>query len=85
MNTANELILLAGPLGLISVFAGVIGARFNAPTERAMIRAALWPSLVLATLGVVLTAGIVGGTNSWLSQNAGERVGLVSKTSSPRM
>lgn len=31
MNTAHELILLGGALGLISVFAGVIGARFNAP------------------------------------------------------
>src|SRR5690348_12753615 len=31
MNTAHELILLAGALGLISVFAGIIGARFNAP------------------------------------------------------
>jgi hypothetical protein len=31
MNTAHELILLGGVLGLISIFAGVIGSRFNAP------------------------------------------------------
>lgn len=112
MNTAHELILLAGALGLISVFAGAIGSRFNAPlllvflglgmlagedgpgriqfanfgtaylvgsialaiilfegglkTERAMIRAALWPSLVLATIGVLLTALIVAGAVVWV-------------------
>jgi cell volume regulation protein A len=106
MNTVHELILLGGVLGLSSIFAGVIGSRFNAPlllvflllgmlagedgpgripfadfpasyligsialtiilfegglkTERAMIRAAFWPSLALATIGVALTAGIVG-------------------------
>ena len=112
MNTAHELILLGGLLGLISVFAGVIGSRFNAPlllvflalgmlagedgpgripfadfnaayltgsialaiilfegglkTERAMIRLAVWPSLMLATFGVVVTAGIVAGAAVWL-------------------
>lgn len=112
MNTAHELILLGGALGLISVFAGVIGSRFNAPlllvflilgmlagedgpgripfadfdaayltgsialaiilfegglkTERAMIRLAVWPSLMLATFGVVVTAGIVAGAAVWL-------------------
>ena len=112
MNTAHELILLAGALGLISVFAGAIGSRFNAPlllvflalgmlagedgpgriqfanfgtaylvgsialaiilfegglkTERAMIRVALWPSMVLATIGVLLTALIVAGAVVWV-------------------
>jgi NhaP-type Na+/H+ and K+/H+ antiporter len=106
MNTAHELILLGGVLGLISVFAVVIGSRFNAPilllflvlgmlagedgpgriqfanfgsayligsialaiilftgglkTERGMIRVALWPSVLLATIGVALTAVFVG-------------------------
>ena len=112
MNTAHELILLAGALGLISVFAGAIGSRFNAPlllvflalgmlagedgpgriqfanfgtaylvgsialaiilfegglkTERAMIRAAFWPSMVLATIGVLLTALIVAVAVVWV-------------------
>ena len=112
MNTINELILLAGVLGLVSVFAGAIGSRFNAPlllvflglgmlagedgpgriqfanfgtayligsislaiilfegglkTERPMIRAALWPSLVLATAGVVVTALIVAVVVIWV-------------------
>jgi NhaP-type Na+/H+ and K+/H+ antiporter len=112
MNTAHELILLGGALGLISIFAGVIGSRFNAPlllvflllgmlagedglgriqfsdfgaayligsialaiilfegglkTERRMIRVALWPSLVLATIGVALTAIVVGVAAAWL-------------------
>ena len=30
MNTAHELIFLGGALGLISIVAGAIGARFNA-------------------------------------------------------
>ena len=105
MNTAHELILLGGALGLISIFAGVIGSRFNAPlllvflvlgmlagedgpgriqfadfraayligsialaiilfegglkTERRMIHIALWPSVILATVGVALTAVVV--------------------------
>lgn len=112
MNTAHELILLGGVLGLISLVAGVIGARFNAPllliflllgvlagedgpgriqfadfnaayligsialaiilfegglkTERSMIRIAAFPSLALATVGVALTAGIVGAAAVWL-------------------
>ena len=112
MNTAHELILLGGALGLISIFAGVIGSRFNAPlllvflllgmlagedglgriqfsdfgaayligsialaiilfegglkTERRMIRVALWPSLVLATIGVALTAVVVAVAAAWL-------------------
>jgi cell volume regulation protein A len=112
MNTAHELILVGGVLGLISVFAVTIGTRFNAPilliflllgmfagedgpgriqfadfraayligsialaiilfegglkTERAMIRIALWPSVVLATVGVALTAAIVGSAAVWL-------------------
>jgi cell volume regulation protein A len=112
MNTAHELILLGGALALISIFAGVISSRFNAPllliflllgmlagedgpgripfddfqasyligsialaiilfdgglkTERVMIRTAFWPSLALATIGVALTAGIVGAAAVWL-------------------
>jgi NhaP-type Na+/H+ and K+/H+ antiporter len=112
MNTVHELILLAGALGLISVVAGAIGSRFNAPlllvflglgmlagedgpgkiefanfgtayligsislaiilfegglkTERPMIRVALWPSLVLATVGVLLTALIVAVVVVWV-------------------
>jgi potassium/hydrogen antiporter len=112
MNTAHELILVGGVLGLISVFAVAIGARFNAPilliflllsmlggedgpgriqfadfrtayligsialaiilfggglkTKRAMIRIALWPSVSLATVGVTLTAAVVGTAAAWL-------------------
>jgi NhaP-type Na+/H+ and K+/H+ antiporter len=112
MNTAHELILLGGALGLISVLAGVIGSRFNAPIllvflilgmlagedgpgripfadfhaayligsialavilfegglkiERGVIRAAIGPSLALATVGVAVTAGIVGAAVVWL-------------------
>jgi NhaP-type Na+/H+ and K+/H+ antiporter len=46
MNTTHELIVLAGALGLISVFAGVIGARFNAPIL-----------LVFLLLGILAGAG----------------------------
>jgi NhaP-type Na+/H+ and K+/H+ antiporter len=35
-------------------------------TERRMIRVALWPSLVLATIGVALTAIVVGVAAAWL-------------------
>lgn len=35
-------------------------------TELAMIRAALWPSLVLATIGVALTAAVVGAAMVWI-------------------
>ena len=35
-------------------------------TERTMIRIALWPSVVLATVGVVLTAAVVGSAAVWL-------------------
>ncbi len=35
-------------------------------TERAMVRTALWPSVLLATLGVVISAGIVGAAERWL-------------------
>ncbi|PYI77682.1 MAG: potassium/proton antiporter [Verrucomicrobia bacterium] len=112
METAHELILLGGALGLISIFAGVISSRFNAPlllvflllgmlagedgpgriqfadfraayligsialaiilfegglkTERRMIEIALWPSLVLATIGVAITALFVGVAAVWL-------------------
>jgi NhaP-type Na+/H+ and K+/H+ antiporter len=112
LNTAHELILVGGALGLLSIVAGVISARFHAPlllvflalgmlagedgpggiafndfqssyligsialaiilfegglkTERAMIRMAFWPSLLLATIGVALTAGIVGTAAVWL-------------------
>lgn len=112
MNTAHELILLGGVLGLISVFAVVIGSRFNAPilllflvlgmlagedgpgriqfanfgaayligsialaiilfagglkTDRSMIHVALWPSVLLATVGVALTAALVGIAAVWL-------------------
>jgi NhaP-type Na+/H+ and K+/H+ antiporter len=112
LNTAHELILVGGALGLLSIVAGVISARFHAPlllvflalgmlagedgpggivfndfqssyligsialaiilfegglkTDRAMIRIAFGPSLVLATIGVALTAGIVGTAAVWL-------------------
>ncbi len=112
MNTAHQLILLGGALGLISIFAGVISSRFNAPlllvflllgmlagedgpggipfdnfqaayligsialavilfegglkVERPMLQAAFWPALALATIGVALTAGIVGAAAVWL-------------------
>ncbi len=105
MDTAHELILVGGALALLSILAGAVSSRFNAPlllvflllgvlagedgpggiafsdfraayligsvalavilfdgglqTERAMIKAALWPALALATVGVVLTAAIV--------------------------
>ncbi len=112
MNTAHELILLGGALGLLSILAGVVSARFQAPlllvflllgmlagedgpggivfndfqasyligsialaiilfegglkTERAMIELAWRPSLALATVGVALTAGLVGAAAVWL-------------------
>ena len=106
MILSNEIILVAGVLSLLAVFAGLASVRFGTPlllgliavgvlagadgpggiqfdnfgaaylvgsialaailfqgglnTERAMIRQALWPSLVLATAGVAISAGIVG-------------------------
>ena len=38
----------------------------RADTERGMIRLALWPSVALATLGVAISAGIVGAPRSLL-------------------
>ncbi len=104
--------MFGGALGLISILAGVMSSRFNAPlllvflvlgmlagedgpgriqfsdfqasyligsialavilfegglkTERSMIQAAVWPSLLLATAGVALTAAIVGAAAVWL-------------------
>jgi NhaP-type Na+/H+ and K+/H+ antiporter len=112
LNTAHELILVGGALGLLSILAGVASARFHAPlllvflllgmlagedgpgrivfndfsasyligsialaiilfegglkTERTMIRAAFGPSLALATIGVAITAAIVGAAAVWL-------------------
>jgi NhaP-type Na+/H+ and K+/H+ antiporter len=112
LNTAHELILVGGALGLLSILAGVASARFHAPlllvflllgmlagedgpgrivfndfsasyligsialaiilfegglkTERTMIRAAFGPSLALATIGVAVTAAIVGAAAVWL-------------------
>jgi cell volume regulation protein A len=106
MNGAHEIILLAGVLMLLAVFAGFASTRIGAPlqlaligvgmlagedgpggiafndfqtayligslalavilfqgglnTERDMIRRALWPAVALATVGVAISAGIVG-------------------------
>ena len=35
-------------------------------TSRSMVRLALWPALALATLGVLVTAGLVGGAIVWM-------------------
>src|SRR5579883_2199763 len=112
MEASHHLILLGGVLGLASIFAGLLSARFGTPlllvflalgmiagedgpggiefddyagaylvgsialaailfegglkTERAMIRVALWPSIVLATLGVAITAAIIGALIAFL-------------------
>lgn len=106
MNGANEIILAAGVLSLLAVFAGLASTRVGTPlllaligvgllagvdgpggirfdnfraayligsiclaailfqgglnTDRGMIRKALWPSISLATVGVVVSAGVVG-------------------------
>ena len=52
---------LIGSLALTFIlFAGGLG------TERGMIRQALWPSLALATVGVAISAGIVGAVGAEL-------------------
>jgi potassium/hydrogen antiporter len=106
MNAAHEVILVAGVLMLLAVFAGFASTRIGTPlqlaligvgmlagedgpgripfdnfqvayligslalavilfegglnTERDMIRRALWPAVALATVGVAISAGIVG-------------------------
>jgi cell volume regulation protein A len=106
MNLGNEIILIAGVLSVLAVFAGLLSVRFGTPLllgliglgmlagedgpgrisfedfqgayvvgslslavilfqgglniERGMIRKALWPSIALATVGVVISAAIVG-------------------------
>ena len=52
---------LVGSLALAAIlFQGGVS------TERAMVRLALWPSVLLATLGVVVSAGIVGAAARYL-------------------
>jgi cell volume regulation protein A len=112
MNSAHELILLGGVLGLVSILGGAFAARFKAPlllvflllgmlagengpggivfnnfeasyllgslalavilfegglkTGRGMVTIALWPSMLLATLGVLITAGFIAAVAVWL-------------------
>src|SRR4051794_7561733 len=112
MGVAHEIILVAGVLCLLAIFAGLISSRIGTPlllafvaigmlagedgpggirfddfwaaylvgslalaailfegglnTERSMIRLALWPSVALATLGVAISAGVVGAAVVWL-------------------
>ena len=52
---------LIGSLALVAIlFQGGLS------TERDMIRQAFWPSLALATIGVVISAGLVGAAVKWL-------------------
>ena len=113
MDTAHELILAGGLLGLASIIAGSLSARFGTPlllvflvlgmlvgedgpvgirfddfqgsylvgslalaiilfegglkTTRRMLALAGWPALALATVGVGLSAGIVGAAGVWLA------------------
>ncbi len=106
MASAHEIILVAGLLCLVAIFAGLISSRVGTPlllvfigigmlagedgpggiqfddfraayligslalaailfqgglsTERGMIQQALWPSIALATVGVAVSAGLVG-------------------------
>ena len=106
MEVSHEIVLVAGLLCLVSIFAGLLSARIGTPlllvfiaigmlagedgpggiqfddfqtayligslalatilfqgglnTERGMIRQALWPSVALATVGVAISAGLVG-------------------------
>ena len=106
MAATDEIILVAGVLCLLAIFAGLLSARVGTPlllvfilvgvlagddgpggiafddfgaaylvgslalaailfqgglsTERSMIQQALWPSVALATVGVAISAGIVG-------------------------
>lgn len=106
MATAHEIILVAGVLCLLAIFAGLLSTRIGTPlllvfigvgmlagedgpggilfedfrtaylvgslalaailfqggldTERGMIERALWPAVALATVGVAISAGVVG-------------------------
>lgn len=108
MSASNEIILVAGVLSLLAVFAGLASTRVGTPlllaligvgmlagedgpggipfgdfqtayligslslalilfqgglnTERSMLRKALWPSLALATVGVAVSAAVVGAS-----------------------
>ncbi len=112
MAASHEIILVAGVLCLLAIFAGLVSARIGTPlllvfigvgmlagedgpggiqfddfqaayligslalaailfqgglsTERGMIQQALWPSMALATVGVVVSAGVVGAAARWL-------------------
>ena len=56
-----EVAYLTGSIALAAIlFQGGLG------TERHMIRQALWPSAALATVGVAISAGIVGAAARWL-------------------
>src|SRR6266481_9714778 len=114
MNFAHELILLGGALGMLSILAGLLSARFGAPlllvflvvgmlagedgpggivfgnfqaayligslalavilfdgglrTRRESFRVAPWPALLLATLGVLVTAMVTGLATAWFSR-----------------
>jgi cell volume regulation protein A len=52
-------------------------------TERGMLKAAFWPSLALATIGVALTAGVVGATEHWLAGIAWPEALLVGAAVAP--
>ncbi|HEY2620026.1 MAG TPA: potassium/proton antiporter [Acetobacteraceae bacterium] len=113
MQAANAMILVGAALGVLSVLAGLLSRRVNAPvllvflvlgmlagadgpggivyddfasaylvgsvalavilfegglkTHVAMLRLALWPALVLAVIGVGITAAIVGAAVAWIA------------------
>ncbi len=113
MQAANTIILVGAALGVLSVLAGLLSRRVNAPvllvflvlgmlagadgpggivyddfasaylvgsvalavilfegglkTHVAMLRLAMWPALVLAVIGVGITAAIVGAAVAWIA------------------
>ena len=113
MEAANTIILVGAALGVLSVLAGLLSRRVDAPvllvflvlgmlagadgpggivyddfasaylvgsvalavilfegglkTHVAMLRLAIWPALVLAVIGVGITAAIVGAAVAWIA------------------
>jgi potassium/hydrogen antiporter len=129
VEASHHLILLGSALVLLSIFAGVLSARFGAPlllvflglgilageegpggilfrdfhaayligsvalaiilfdgglrTDPKDVRRALWPSLALATIGVIVTAAIVGATASLLFSTSWTRGLLIGAIVAP--
>jgi cell volume regulation protein A len=129
MAASHEIILIAGVLCLLAIFAGLVSARLGTPlllvfigvgmlagedgpggipfndfrtaylvgslalavilfegglnTERSMIRQAFWPSLSLSTLGVVVSATVVGAASVLLLGLSWPEAALLGATTSP--